>query len=92
MAKYSVDNPSPILRRRARMKFGTDDIQLKGKESGRAARFEALDRMIQRRHAARKTLQGKASLSGAAPQQKGLLGRGADYDTEEAIRGRKGRG
>jgi len=83
VAKYSVDNPSPVLSRRK---------NLQGAEAGRAARFQALDSMIQRRQARRKSgfqayaEQGakQSTPKGATPQFKPV----EMEDMEDAISGK----
>lgn len=55
MPKYSVEHPSPLIRKRAR---NLDTGVMKGSESGRAARFTALDKMIMRRRELKKAQAG----------------------------------
>lgn len=88
--EYSVKDVSPILRKRSRMFGQTDSGQLKGSESGRGARFKALDAMIMRRKALRgeaaserkakpakvESLRSQAERSDTAGVKKGLFVRG----------------
>ena len=82
--KYSVEDPSPILNRRKK---------LQGAEAGRAARFQALDTMIQRRQARRKGgFQAYAEKGAATSTPKGAtpqFNTVTDEDMEKAIRGGK---
>lgn len=59
--------------------------ELSGKESGRAARLEAIRRMLRRREAAKRTMQHKAGSSDTT-QRKGIVGRGEDFDVERMIK------
>jgi hypothetical protein len=73
--------------RKAFSGHGMKSAGLSGAASGRQARGDAIDMMLQRRQKARTSMQGKAKRSGSAPTSKGIPGRGDSFDTEKAIKG-----
>ena len=59
--------------------------ELSGAASGRAARFAALEKMLKRREAMKRGMQGKAERSDKT-QKKGLARTGEEFDVEKLIK------